>query len=160
MNISTRRHSKASLVQQCEVWDWARRRDLISIAGSHSFPVATLLGRPAATTKGVTMIHRFKCLRALLFLPLAFMLFAPKPALADGDVRNVKHVIVVMQENHSFDNYFGALAYAPNSPYRPATDGCRKDDHDCVDGLTCKTDATGNITCSNSNVEDNGITST
>jgi phospholipase C len=30
-------------------------------------------------------------------------------------IRKVKHVILVMQENHSFDNYFGALAYAPSS---------------------------------------------
>ena len=34
----------------------------------------------------------------------------------DG-IHKVKHVIIVMQENHSFDNYFGALAYAPGSPY-------------------------------------------
>jgi phospholipase C len=96
--------------------------------------------------------------RALLFLPLALVLFAPKPAFADGDVHKVKHVIVIMQENHSFDNYFGALAYAPGSPYRHDLNGCRKDDHDCVDGLTCKTDKTGNITCFNSNLDDNGST--
>jgi phospholipase C len=35
-----------------------------------------------------------------------------------------KHVIVIMQENHSFDNYFGSLAYAPDSPYHsPTRDG-------------------------------------
>jgi phospholipase C len=104
------------------------------------------------------MIHSFKTLRALFLLPLALMLFAPKPTLADGNVQKVKHVIVIMQENHSFDNYFGALAYAPNSPYRHDLNGCRKEDHDCVDGLTCKTDANGNITCFNSNVDDNGST--
>jgi len=96
--------------------------------------------------------------RALLFLPLALVLFAPKPAFADGDVKKVKHVIVIMQENHSFDNYFGALAYAPASPYHHELNGCRKDDHDCVDGLTCKTDKAGNITCFNSNLDDNGST--
>jgi phospholipase C len=73
-------------------------------------------------------------------------------------VHKVKHVIVIMQENHSFDNYFGALAYAPGSPYRHELGGCRKDDHDCVDGLTCKTDKSGNITCFNSNPDDNGST--
>ena len=72
--------------------------------------------------------------------------------------RRSSNVIVIMQENHSFDNYFGALAYAPNSPYRHDLNGCRKEDHDCVDGLTCKTDASGNITCFNSNVDDNGST--
>jgi len=97
-------------------------------------------------------------IRVLLFLPLALVLFAAKPALADGDVHKVKHVIVIMQENHSFDNYFGALAYAPGSPYRHDLNGCRKDDHDCVDGLTCKTDKAGNITCFNSNLDDDGST--
>src|SRR5262245_65728172 len=35
-----------------------------------------------------------------------------------GQLSRVKHIIVVMQENHSFDNYFGVLAYAMGSPYR------------------------------------------
>jgi phospholipase C len=37
-------------------------------------------------------------------------------AHADGDLNKVKHIIIVMQENHSFDNYFGVLAYAPGHP--------------------------------------------
>jgi phospholipase C len=49
-----------------------------------------------------------------------------RPAFGDGDIGKVKHVIVVMQENHSFDNYFGALAYAPGSPYHQRLEGCRK----------------------------------
>jgi phospholipase C len=97
--------------------------------------------------------------RNLLFLLLALSPFAaPKSAWADGDVHKVKHVIVIMQENHSFDNYFGALPYAPNTPYRHELGGCRKDDHDCVDGLTCKTDKLGTLTCFNSNLDDNGST--
>ena len=28
-----------------------------------------------------------------------------QPAVADGNLQNVQHIIVVMQENHSFDNY-------------------------------------------------------
>jgi len=40
-----------------------------------------------------------------------------KPALAQNGLQKVNHIIIVMQENHSFDNYFGALAYAPGSPY-------------------------------------------
>jgi phospholipase C len=87
------------------------------------------------------------------FLPLG-------SARADGDLGKVEHIIVVMQENHSFDNYFGALAYAPGSPYhgpradgdRDADDhGCRKDDHRCVDGLSCATDRTGKLVCFNAN---------
>ena len=38
-------------------------------------------------------------------------------ARADGNLQNVNHIIVLMQENHSFDNYFGALAYVPGTPY-------------------------------------------
>jgi phospholipase C len=72
----------------------------------------------------------------------------------DGGLRNVQHIIILMQENHSFDNYFGALPYAPGSPYRRGP--CHKDDHDCVDGLTCTPDGAGNLTCDNSNVDNDG----
>ena len=98
-------------------------------------------------------------IRLLLSLvPIALMFVAVKPALADGDLHKVKHIIIVMQENHSFDNYFGALAYAPGSPYHNDGDGCRKGDHQCVDGLTCKADKAGNLTCYNSNLDDDGTT--
>src|SRR5258708_6698915 len=63
-----------------------------------------------------------------------------------------------MQENHSFDNYFGALAYAAGSPYHTPgnTHGCAADDHACVDGLSCLPDASGALHCFNSNLDDNG----
>jgi len=63
-----------------------------------------------------------------------------------------------MQENHSFDNYFGALLYAPGTPYhRPSgPGGCKADDHSCVDGLSCMSDASGTLHCFNSNLDDNG----
>lgn len=103
--------------------------------------------------------------RALLVLALAPVIIAVQPARAEGNLHKVKHIIVIMQENHSFDNYFGALAYAPGSPYhRPGKDtdddrgGCSKDDHSCVDGLTCSVDSSGNFTCSNSNLDDDGST--
>ena len=53
-----------------------------------------------------------------------------------------------MQENHSFDSYFGALAYAPGSPYHQAAGGagCSDSDHRCVDGFHC----------TNANPDDNG----
>jgi phospholipase C len=84
-----------------------------------------------------------------------------------GDIHKVKHVIVLMQENHSFDNYFGALAYAPGSPYHSPraderergehpNDGCRENDHSCVDGLSCKVDRSGNLRCANSNPDEDG----
>ena len=52
------------------------------------------------------------------------------PAHADGSVKKVNHIIIVMQENHSFDNYFGALPYAPGGPYHNGP--CDRDDHGCV----------------------------
>src|SRR5947199_8159725 len=76
-------------------------------------------------------------------------------AHARGDLHRVKHVIVLMQENHSFDNYFGALPYVPGGPYRAGP--CEKHDHACVDGLTCSRRA-GELTCRNSNLDDDGST--
>ncbi|MBV9182568.1 MAG: hypothetical protein JO356_14750 [Acidobacteria bacterium] len=73
-------------------------------------------------------------------------------ALADGNLKNLQHIIIVMQENHSFDNYFGVLAYAPG-PYHRGP--CVDEDHQCVNGLSCTVDAVGNLNCSNSNVDDN-----
>jgi phospholipase C len=96
----------------------------------------------------------------VLALALALVTVAAQPARADGDLHKVKHIIVVMQENHSFDNYFGALAYAPGTPYHTPGNagGCRTNDHSCVDGLTCAVDQSGNFTCSNSNLDDDGST--
>jgi len=36
---------------------------------------------------------------------------------ADGNLGAVNHIIIVMQENRSFDNYFGVLAYVSDTPY-------------------------------------------
>jgi len=59
----------------------------------------------------------------------------------------------VMQENHSFDNYFGVLPYAPGTPYKRGP--CRPDDHRCVDGLSCKRNAIeGSYRCHNSDRDD------
>jgi len=79
-------------------------------------------------------------------------------ATNDAASHRVHHVIIVMQENHSFDNYLGALAYAPNTPYRPApAAGCPHDDHRCVDGLTCQP-AAGALVCANANLAADGTT--
>ena len=95
---------------------------------------------------------------------LLFSLLGAPGARADGDLGKVQHVIVLMQENHSFDNYFGALAYAPGSPYHgPARSdgdgdrddrGCHPGDHRCVDGLSCHFDRTGALVCSNHNADE------
>jgi phospholipase C len=93
---------------------------------------------------------------AVLLPVLATCLLASKPSFADGDVHKVNHIIVVMQENHSFDNYFGVLALAPNSPYHPAIFGCFPGDHQCVDSLACFVDHTGNYHCANWNFDADG----
>src|SRR5258706_524843 len=93
---------------------------------------------------------------------VAVALLAAGPAFATGDLTRVGHIIVLVQENHSFDNYFGALAYAPGSPYHgPATpssgeQGCDPDDHRCVDGLSCAPTPSGGLTCFDSNLEEDG----
>src|SRR5262245_21289709 len=108
-------------------------------------------------------MRRFVMGRLFAMLPVALIMTMPATLFAGGDVHKVNHIIVLMQENHSFDNYFGALAYAPGSPYHsPRGDdqggGCDRDDHRCVDGLTCRVDSAGNFNCSNSNLEDDGST--
>ena len=83
--------------------------------------------------------------------------FFPGSAFADGNLQKVNHIIIVMQENHSFDNYFGALAYAPGSPYHNGNGSCSSSDHTCVDGLTCTVNG-GVFNCTNSNLDENGNT--
>jgi phospholipase C len=101
--------------------------------------------------------------RAWLYRGLCLAgLVAPGLARGDGDLRKVNHIILVVMENHSFDNYLGALAYAPGSPYHsPSRDldpraGCSDADHRCVDGLSCTVDRAGNYACGNSNLDVGG----
>src|SRR5579864_8297612 len=91
--------------------------------------------------------------RGMLLAGLASVLFAftSQLSFADGNLQKVNHIIIVMQENHSFDNYFGVLALAPGSPYHPSFGACFPDDHKCVDGLVCSVDQTGNYHCGNFN---------
>jgi phospholipase C len=77
----------------------------------------------------------------------------PPPIPGAMGLQRVNHVIVMMQENHSFDNYFGALPYTPGSPYHPGP--CAAGDNKCVDGLTCSSSG-GTPTCTNSNPEADG----
>src|SRR5258708_4606726 len=76
---------------------------------------------------------------------------SPVPGPDAVGLAKVRNVIVMMQENHSFDNYLGALPYMPSSPYHAGP--CAPTDNTCVDGLTCTTDAGGALTCTNSNLD-------
>jgi len=86
------------------------------------------------------------------------LLVATGAARAAGNLQHVNHIIIVMQENHSFDNYFGVLPYASGTPYHSGGGKCAASDHTCVDGLSCARDTAGHYTCSNSNVDDDGST--
>src|SRR5216683_2107260 len=93
---------------------------------------------------------------------LVLSVFSASLARADGSLNKVNHIIIVMQENHSFDNYFGVLPYAKHGLFHPppgsihSTAPCNPNDHQCVDGLRCSRDISGNYTCVNSNAESNG----
>ena len=76
----------------------------------------------------------------------------PGTVHADGDLRKVNHLVLMMQENRSFDNYFGALPYVAGGPYHPCAGKKPRTDHRCVDGLTCQVDSGGNLRCSNYNL--------
>jgi phospholipase C len=91
---------------------------------------------------------------ASLVCSLAAIATSAAIAHAEGNLHKVNHIIIVMQENHSFDNYFGALPYDPAGPYHGGS--CSKNDHSCVDGLSCTVDTLGNFTCANSNLDDDG----
>lgn len=102
------------------------------------------------------MTRRFR--GAHFAISLAVCLLSASLAVADGSLTKVNHIIIVMQENHSFDNYFGALAYAPGSPYHNGNGLCTSTDHKCVDGLVCTVASDGSLNCGNSNLDDNGST--
>lgn len=62
------------------------------------------------------------------------------PAQAAGDIHSIKHVIIIMQENRSFDTYFGTFPGADGIPMQngvptvcvpnPKTGQCEKPYHD------------------------------
>jgi phospholipase C len=88
------------------------------------------------------------------WLGLFVLAGGPGLARAHGGIRRVNHVVIVMQENHSFDNYFGVLPYVPGGPYHPGP--CARNDPACVDGLTCSRSPSGALECTNSNRDDGG----
>ncbi|MGH7906086.1 MAG: phospholipase C [Candidatus Binataceae bacterium] len=79
---------------------------------------------------------------------------APTPPPSATGLKRVGHIIVMMQENHSFDNYFGALPYAPKTPYHAGP--CTAADSKCVNGLTCAVSASGVYSCTNFDPEIDG----
>jgi phospholipase C len=66
-----------------------------------------------------------------------------RPFVAEPGIHKIKHVIVIMQENRSFDSYFGTYPGADGIPMRdgvptvcvpdPARGGCERPYHDSAD---------------------------
>ncbi|MBV8452715.1 MAG: hypothetical protein JOZ29_10645 [Deltaproteobacteria bacterium] len=98
-------------------------------------------------------MEKFKAYLALVLAWVIVAIFAVNYAGADGNIQNLKHVIIITQGNHSFDNYLGALPYASGTPYHSGP--CSSNDHRCVDGLTCTRNDHG-LACRNSNVAEDG----
>src|ERR1700686_5002101 len=87
--------------------------------------------------------------RRVLALSLATLLYAcstpsastpsPTPAAASG-IHKIQHIVVIMQENRSFDQYFGTYPGADGLPRQgsqftvcapdPANGGCMRPYHD------------------------------
>ena len=88
-----------------------------------------------------------------LFFVVATIATSVGRARADGDINAVNHIVIIMQENHSFDNYFGVLPYTSGGPYHPGP--CRRGDHSCVDGLSCFPFNHGKLFCFNFNFDQN-----
>lgn len=99
----------------------------------------------------------------LMRTQLILVLLAAACSGSDGSIvrtrglDKVNHIIIVMLENHSFDNYFGSLAYAPGGPYHTSSVGCTANDHRCVDGLDCLVDPALGLVCTNTNLDDSGV---
>jgi phospholipase C len=83
-----------------------------------------------------------KCVRALtsILTVLALAVAAPAGLFADDntfgseDEKPIQHLVVIFQENISFDHYFGTYPYALNPPGEPAFHAKR--DTPSVNGLT------------------------
>src|SRR5690349_17911970 len=68
---------------------------------------------------------------------------SPSPASGGIGLQKIKHIVVIMQENRSFDEYFGLYPGADGLPRKdgqftvcvpdPANDGCVKPYHDATD---------------------------
>ena len=114
-------------------------------------------GGPEGKARG-NRLPRARIVLAATAATLALLVATGGSVRADGNLHNVNHIIIVMQENHSFDNYFGVLPYASGTPYHGGGGKCAPYDHTCVDGLSCTRDSAGNYTCTNSNVDDDTST--
>src|SRR2546428_13969241 len=102
----------------------------------------------------VNPLPRARIVLAATAATLALLLATGGSVRADGNLHNVNHIIIVMQENHSFDNYFGVLPYGSGTPYHGGGGKCASNDHTCVDRRSWKRDSAGAETSTNSHAGD------
>ena len=86
-----------------------------SIPAQKPTRAASFGGQPREESEASTM-RQATVRRVGLIMWLAIACLWASSARADGDLSKVNHIIIVMQENHSFDNYFGVLPYASGTP--------------------------------------------
>lgn len=123
-----------------------------------AWPTACRVVAPEYSRKEVTAVKWFISRAQLILALLAAACSGSDGSTIQGTgLSKVNHIIVVMLENHSFDNYFGALAYVPGGSYHASSVGCAADDHRCVGGLNCFVDPVRGLVCSNSNLDDEGL---
>jgi phospholipase C len=89
-----------------------------------------------------TSHHGFRVARAIavLALLLAVALWGASPAAASSGIHKIRHVVVLMMENRSFDNFFGTYPGADGIPRShghftvcmpdPRNGGCQRPWHD------------------------------
>src|SRR5438876_9790970 len=99
-------------------------------------------GDPEVRARG-NPLPRARIVLAATAATLALLLATGGSVHADGNLHNVNHIIIVTQENHSFDNYFGVLPYASGTPYHGGGQGA-SNDHTCGHGLSSTRDLAGN----------------
>ncbi len=77
----------------------------------------------AITRKKLILIVLIGALGVFAFMPLAHA-FArstqtgPGPQLSDQGIHKIRHIIIIMQENRSFDSYFGTFPGADGIPMK------------------------------------------
>ncbi len=112
---------------------------LISLLAACTIPPITNLPSPSATSAPIGTLPG----EASSPLPLAGIPVEGKTPEALVGIHKIQHVIIIMQENRSFDSYFGTFPGADGIPMRngvpavcvpdPATSTCVKPFHDTND---------------------------